>query len=85
MISDVSFDAQTEVSFDLFAVNNKQYDNSFAQDGEDGEMNPRGKPYGNKLALPKGRIPNSKPLYGNETPQSSAMSPGIQQRDTFKN
>lgn len=28
MISDVSFDAQTEVSFDLFAVNNRQFDNS---------------------------------------------------------
>jgi hypothetical protein len=35
MVSDVSFDAQTEVSFDLFAMNNKQYDNSFVFNGQD--------------------------------------------------
>lgn len=35
MISDVSFDAQTEVSFDLFAVNNRQFDNSMVMPQQD--------------------------------------------------
>jgi hypothetical protein len=56
------------VSFDLFAVNNKQYtDNSFIygpdQDDDDKEWNKVNKPSMHKKALPKGRIPNSKPLY----------------------